>query len=218
MKQRDITIVTGILDIGREHISGKTIGRRKFKIYLRSLNKIMRMNVAMIIYIQKKYEHIVWKKRKKENTQVILIKSSELKKFPYFKEIQKIQKSKEWVSQVSWLKESPQYQLKYYNPLVMSKLYWLKDASKNNLFNTKYFIWLDGGICHSVSGKFFRKKKSFVNKIENLNKFLLLNFPLPKGNEIHGFELRKCEEYAKSKIRRVARAGIFGGNKKSIEK
>ena len=37
-----------------------------------------------------------------------------------------------------------------YNPMVMSKMFMLNDASIWNPFGTEYFAWLDGGITNTV--------------------------------------------------------------------
>ena len=52
-----------------------------------------------------------------------------------------------WQRQASWLPSSPQAYSKWYNAIVMSKLYWLADLCVRNPFHTRYFVWVDAGIC-----------------------------------------------------------------------
>lgn len=40
-----------------------------------------------------------------------------------------------------------------YNPMVMSKLFWTRDAARLNPFNTESFLWIDGGhLCNDPAG------------------------------------------------------------------
>jgi hypothetical protein len=51
----------------------------------------------------------------------------------------------EWKNRAGWLPESPQSKLEMYNPLVMTKIFWMKDVAKLNPLNTTYFLWVDAG-------------------------------------------------------------------------
>jgi hypothetical protein len=46
-------------------------------------------------------------------------------------------------------KQMPQHDLKMYNPVIMSKFILVKEALEKDIFNTDYFVWIDGGITHS---------------------------------------------------------------------
>ena len=40
-----------------------------------------------------------------------------------------------------------------YNPMVMSKLFWTRDAARLNPFGTDSFLWIDGGhLCNDPDG------------------------------------------------------------------
>ena len=58
----NLTLVTGLWDIGRPN--------RDFSQYLDQFEKLLEIDCNMFIHIQSKYEHIIWKKRKKHNTYV----------------------------------------------------------------------------------------------------------------------------------------------------
>jgi hypothetical protein len=45
-------------------------------------------------------------------------------------------------------KHYPQFALEYYNPLIMSKLYFLDAALVYDRFNSDFFIWCDGAYNH----------------------------------------------------------------------
>ena len=77
-----ITIVTGIWDIKRDEL---TIGwNRKFDHYLNNLEKLMKTDDNMIIYIEEKYRSFVEDRRKPENTFIIV------RELDWFRENQEI--------------------------------------------------------------------------------------------------------------------------------
>ena len=106
----------------------------------------------LIVFIEPENEHIVWEIRSKENTSVHHVKISDFNSsfFPFFDQIQKIRTDPAWYNQVSWLKDSTQGQMKWYNPMVMSKMFMLHNAKCFNPFNTEYLFWIDGGITNTV--------------------------------------------------------------------
>jgi hypothetical protein len=40
-----------------------------------------------------------------------------------------------------------------YNAAVMSKLFLVNEAIEKDIFQTEYFVWIDGGILHSFEKK-----------------------------------------------------------------
>ena len=60
------TIVTGIWDIKREELSEGW--SRSFEHYLNNLEKLLKVDNNMIIYVESRYEDFINQKRKKENT------------------------------------------------------------------------------------------------------------------------------------------------------
>ncbi len=58
-----------------------------------------------------------------------------------------------WLSQADWLSNAPQASMALYNPMVMSKLIWTRNAARLNPFNTDSFLWIDGGhLCNDPAG------------------------------------------------------------------
>lgn len=222
-KNQDVTIITSIIDIGRGSYwkMGNSIFRRPFSFYLNGLQRIMHINAPMVIRIQKKYEYLVWQQRGKHNTKVINTEINDIKNFKYYKQIEKIRKSSVWRSQAAEFRDTPQYRLAGYIPLVLLKMYWLFQEAQTNSFSTRYFVWLDGGItghlkdglAEVVSGCFAK------NIISYLDKFLLLVYSLPVNGGIHGFEPKACARYCQVDfVRTCSRTGVFGGDQYMIEK
>jgi len=215
------TIVTGIWDLGRDNLSegwGRSFQHYvdNFIVLLKSLK-----DIPLIVFIDKEHEHIVWEHREKSNTVVYHHSKDQFKGsfFPFFDNVQKIRLNDEWQNQVGWLKDSTQCRMELYNPMVMSKMFFLHNAKCFNPFNTEYLFWLDGGIANTVHPGYF-SHDNVIEKIESIvDKFLFICFPYETNSEIHGFKIDKMKEYCHSdSVNRVARGGFFGGHIDYISK
>jgi hypothetical protein len=213
---KKITLVTALFDIGRGDLDSGF--KRSFEHYIQCFKRLLTVDFPMVIYIEPENEHIVWESRSRDNTHVILKTKDDLRKFPFYEQAQSIRKNEEWLSRAGWLRESTQASLELYNPLVMSKMFFLNDASLFNFFDTKYFLWIDGGITNTVSIEGYLNDPNFEDKIikNYLDKMLYICFPYDGTVEVHGFEKERFDWYAGARTSYVARGGMFGGNKASI--
>lgn len=211
---KNITLVTGLWDIGRSEL--KEGWSRSFEHYKEKLDKLLDINVNLIIYGDSELEKFVFKKRKKENTLFVHRTTDFFVQNEFYDKIQKIRKSPEWYNLAPWLKDSTQSSLEMYNPLVMSKMFLLNDARIMDPFDSEYMFWIDGGISNTVHIGYFTHDK-VLNKIQKyINKFSFVCFPYDANNEVHGFEYNRLNQYAEKKVKKVARGGFFGGPKDSI--
>jgi hypothetical protein len=207
----DLTVVTGLWDIGRPG--------RSFDTYLELFDKLLEIENNMFIFIPRQYEHLVWKKRSRRNTHVKVYELADVKNMfaPFWDRVQNIRSDPKWLAQAGWLKDSPQATLEYYNPIVMSKMFWLHDVTIYNPFNNSNFIWLDAGIVNTVYDKFLTEQKALDKLLPLLDPFLFLCYPYETNSEIHGFEKAVIDRFAKDKVKWVARGGLFGGTKEAID-
>lgn len=212
----NLTVVTGIWDLRREQ-AGEGF-KRPFSHYTDRFAELLKTDVNMVIFIEEEYEPLVWQHRQKHNTKVFQKPVSYFKKsFDGYDLVQKIRRDEKWLGQVGWLRNSTQATLEMYNPMVMSKMFMLHDASIYNPFNTDYFVWVDGGITNTVHQGYFTHDK-ILDKLPNyLDKFFFISFPYETTTEIHGFEYNAMKKYCRSdKVEYVCRGGLFGGHKKYI--
>jgi len=144
----DITIVTGIWDIGRDGLSEGW--SRSYSDYMKRFDLVLDFDVNMIIYGDSKLQEIVSKKRDPNKTQFILRDVEWFRNNEFYNNIQTIRNNPEWKNLAGWLPESTQSRLELYNPLVMSKMFLLHDAKIMDRFDSKYMFWLDGGITNTV--------------------------------------------------------------------
>lgn len=208
----NLTLVTGLFDIGRGDINEGF--SRSFDHYLECFEKLLAVDLPMVVYTTSDIEEFVWKHRDRTNTRVVL---KELKEFPFLEETNKIRNDEEWMNRSGWIPDSPQSSLEYYNPLVMSKQFWLNDATLFNFFDTKYFMWIDAGIANTIGNPTNHIHESFAKKVtKHMNKMLYVCFPYDGEVEVHGFEKKKLNKLAGQKTNFVARGGVFGGSKYAI--
>jgi hypothetical protein len=206
------TIVTGIWDIKRDQLTQGW--NRSFDHYLNNLEKLMKTQDNMIIYIEEQYRDFVESKRSSDNTSIIV---RDLDWFrnngDMFDKIQKIRLNPNWYNQAGWLAESTQAKLEMYNPIVMSKMFLLNDAAILDPFNSDYMVWVDGALTNTVHEGYFWKD-GVIQKLEKyLNKFSFVCFPYDGKVEIHGFKYDEMCRYSEGIVDKVARGGIFGGPK-----
>ena len=213
IRNNDLTIVTGLWDIGRPG--------RDFTHYIECFKKFLEIPSKMFIYIPQEYEHIVWEIRDEENTYVKIADLDYLKKLydPFWDKTQSIRTDPTWYNSTGeggWLRESPQAVLEWYNVIVQSKMFLVNDATIWNPFDTEYFIWLDAGITNTVNSDLLTQRRALDHIIPHLDSFLFLSYPYETNNEIHGFEINAMNRYAGDSVKYVCRGGLFGGKKQKI--
>ncbi len=209
------TIVSGLWNIGRDE--------RNFEShYLAKFEEFLQIEANMILFLPKELEDFVWKHRKSENTYIKVTELEDLKTnlyAPHWDKTQGIRTSKEWLNitgEGGWLHDSPQATLEYYNPVVMSKMFMLHDASLFNNFNTEYFYWLDAGITNTVSKTHLINDKALDHLNKNVENFLFLSWNYDNNDEVHGFKRQPMDRYAGEPMTFVCRGGFFGGHKEAI--
>ena len=216
---KNVTIVTGLFDLGRGEMSGW--GKRDFNQYKERFFELLQTDVNLAIWIPKSLEEEVWSIRSPHNTAVYIKENEDFKTwFPFWEEVQKIRTDENWINSAGWLSESPQAALEFYNPMMMTKMFMLHDTVIFNPFNTDYFFWMDGGLTSTVSLGYFTLDK-VLDKLDyycsTIKKFLHITYPYTANDEIHGFERKKLDEYCGVDfVDYVARGGFFGGEKELI--
>jgi hypothetical protein len=204
---RDLTLVTGAVDIGRGTLQGGFA--RPFEVYGRHLHALLGLNVPMIIYADRSFDVPASRSGRK----LVPVDRASLEQFAYFDKIQAIRESPAWRQAAPWLPHSPQAALAHYNPLVMSKLFWLAEQARANPFGTRYIAWIDGGIANTVPVDLLEKALATPSLPRHLRRFLLLCYPYQARDEVHGFEHAALARFANvPAIEWVARGGFFGGS------
>jgi hypothetical protein len=210
----NITLVTGIWDIGRGELTEGW--SRPYQHYLDKFEKLLEVEENLIIFGDEKLKEFVFQRRGHDTTQFIVRPLEWFTNSEFFPMIQKIRTNPEWYNQVGWLKESTQARLDNYNPLVMSKVFLLHDAKIMDQFDSEYMFWIDGGLTNTVHPGYFTHDKVLNNLSKYISKFSFVSFPYGAETEIHGFNYPKLNALAGAKVTKVSRGGFFGGPKHTI--
>lgn len=212
----NVTIVTGLWDLGRGDLKGWAT--RSFETYKAHFYTLLKTDAQMCIWIPKDLEQEVRAIRENKPTAIYIKELEDFETWnPFFDEIQKIRTDEKWVNFAGWLGESPQAGLRYYNPMMMCKMFMVHDSSIYNPFGSDYFYWIDGGLTSTVDPGYFNTDNVFSN-LENysksVDKFTFIQYPYTANEEVHGFERKKLAEYCKVEfVDKVSRGGFFGGHK-----
>ena len=210
----NITLVTGIWDIGRGDLSEGW--SRSYQHYLDKFEQLLDVQENMIIFGDESLKEFVFRKRNESNTQFIVRPINWFTSSEFFPLIQDIRSNPNWYTQTGWLEQSTQAKLENYNPLVMSKVFLLHDAKIFDKFDSEYMFWIDGGLTNTVHPGYFTHDKVLDKLSKYISKFSFISFPYGAETEIHGFEYNKLNSIAGDKVTKVSRGGFFGGPKSSI--
>lgn len=216
-KMPNFTLVTGLWNIKRDTL--KDFGR-SFDHYLENFSKLLTLEFNMCVYVPNELVSFVEQRRPSTNTVIIPYDLENFRtNFDFFEDVQKIRTDEAWYKKVDWLENSPQAKLEYYNPIVMSKFFFVHDCSARNPFNTDYFFWIDGGLTNTVDLSMLKNLASIDGYMKTIkNKLLFLSFPYESDLEVHGFEAKKFAEYCGvEKTQYVCRGGFFGGHKDRLK-
>ncbi len=207
----DLTIVTGIWDLGRD---GAGDGfQRSFAFYKERFAELLEADVPMVVFGDDALRELVLEHRGTRPTDFRVRPASHFRdRFDFFDLVQQIRRDPAWLAQAAWLPHSTQATLPLYNPMVMSKMFMLHDASIWNPFGTRHWAWIDGGITNTVHPGYFVHDR-VLSKVEQfLERFFFISFPYTGASEIHGFGRGAMQTYCGVDPQFVCRGGFFGGH------
>lgn len=215
MSRSNVTIVSGLWDIGRKD-------RGFEEIYIPRFKEFLEMDANLILFLPEYLHDIVWEVRDTKNTQVVTLDLEGIRHnyfAPHWDKCQGIRNSEEWINitgKHGWLTKSPQRSYEYYNPIVMSKMFLLHDASIYNTFETEFFFWVDAGLTMTVDKRLLTRADIIEKFTEYANPFLFLSFPYQNQDELHGFKADLLKGLCRTLPSYCCRGGLFGGHRKAI--
>lgn len=217
---KNVTIVTGLWDMGRGDLQGW--GQRDFKHYKDRFFEMLKTDAQMCIWIPKDLEDEVLSIRGDKPTKIFIKNVEDFETWnPFFNKIEEIRNNPNWYNIAGWLPESPQAALRYYNPMMFTKMFMLNDSAITNPFNSEYFFWIDGGLTNTVGTGYFHNDRVLDNLdnyvLKHGRKFIQISYPYTSNDEIHGFERRAMARHCNTDfVDYVCRGGFFGGSKDRV--
>lgn len=213
----DITIVTTLLDLKRATQAGTDFKRTMEEYYAR-FNYILIRGFKMLVFMPIEFKQHL--RIQDDRVTIVHFPSEDIANyFPYYDRVQAIRTSPLWTQQakaLGWLAASPQASLPGYDPLVMSKMFLLRDAVELNPYNSKYLLFVDSG--HSCAGaqdpQYMDVYTSHMDR-----GFLVTHWPYGTNSEVHGMCDKAMHEYVGTQEDplRIVRGGVFGGTPAQIE-
>lgn len=223
--EMNITLVTTLLDIGRDGLDEDDYKfRRDFDMYLNALKDWLNHKYKKVVYTSKAIANEVMKTASEEikaSTKFVYTTKEELSSRwigpDNYAKLQEIRTSDSWRSRASWLTNSPQAKLEHYNPLVMAKMFMMRNAARTNPWGTTHFLFIDAK--HNCrKPDVMTPLNDHIIRAHMFDKFLLTTFDYTPADEVHGFEYETFNSYCnlenpknRQKLR-VGRGGIFGGS------
>lgn len=220
-----ITLVTSLLDIGRNDLAKDDYQfKRDFKMYLDAMEDWLTHKYLKVVYTTQQVVDEMMPRMSNEtkaSTKFVITSREDLRNKwlgpDNYEKVQEIRTSREWTDRASWLENSPQGGLKDYNPLVMSKMFMMRDAARENYWETSHFLFIDAK--HNCRRpKVFTPKNDHIVRAHMFGKLLLTHFDYTPSTEVHGFEYKAFNSYCNQKniderqLVKVGRGGIFGGS------
>jgi hypothetical protein len=205
------TIVTGLFDISRHKIDGRT-----WDEYLSWFSKTLKINAPMVVFVEKKTVDFVKKHRDSKETTIIETSIDNLYYYQYKKEMDLILISEDYLKKI---KDANRIECRnsLYSIIQYSKFEFMKFASDKNYFNSSYFLWMDAGLSRFFDNLNFEKPypsdKSKKVLLDNKNKILIQTFMSYYPDLFYADNL--SEEYLLDN-RSYVMGGMFGGSNFSI--
>ena len=136
---QNVSIVTALFNINRERLDG-----RNWQKYIDWFEIFLKLRCPLIIFTSSDLIDFIMSKRKNFKTKIIV---SDIEKIPYFylyNQIEEIISSKDFKNNIKDINRI-ECQNPLYSIIQFSKFSWIKEASIQNYFNSKIFLWLDAG-------------------------------------------------------------------------
>jgi protein YibB len=146
MSTEKFTLVTALLDIGRDSWDVEWL-RRSTSKYLEYLEKMsLRMKAPLYIFAEKEFIPFIREKRGNRPLHVEEVYKRDLRLFSKLNRIRAIQASEEYRSH--GVSGCPEVDKPEYDLVVNNKVEFVYRASLDNPFGTKRFVWIDAGYGH----------------------------------------------------------------------
>lgn len=152
MDIKKTAIVTALFDIGRDKWDNFTMSYHTYCWWMRSL---LYLDTNLIIYTEEKFKDEILNYRKEvdpklEKTIMIIQPLESIEGYKTFYEpLTNLMSSEEFKRKIQF--EVPEMLRPLYNVVMFSKLYYILDSYKKNLFDADLYVWADAGVIRETN-------------------------------------------------------------------
>lgn len=210
--QKDFVIVTSLYNLSNVRRGDE----RKWKDYLDWFGKTLQIKCPFIIFTEKETVDFIKNQREDLPTHIITTKLEDVPLYNLRDSIQFILDSSSYEKN---MRDAKRVECKdsLYSIIQYSKFKWLKESTKVNPFDSKYFFWLDAGASRFLDQSDYEKEYPSQDALDQLsqidNTFLLQYNPDYYPDLVNSNTLTK--EYFWEN-RSFICGSMFGGNAKAI--
>lgn len=172
MEIKKTVIVTALFDIGRDKWDSYGLSYHTYCWWMRSL---LCLDTTMIIYTEDRFNEEIIKYRKEvdpllENTTIILQSINELDAYKiFYTPLKTLMESNDFNKLIQF--KVPEMTKPLYNVVNFSKLFYILDSYRKNIYDADLYIWADAGVIREDNP--YKNKKwpnlDLINKLDNTN-------------------------------------------------
>ena len=152
MDIKNTSLVTAIFDIGRDKWDSFGMS---YHTYLRWMRNILYLDTNIVIYTEDKFVEDIINYRKEvdpnlQKTIMVVQPLEEIEGYKkFFNPLNDLMGSEEFKSIIGF--NVPEMTKPLYNVVMFAKLFYIKDASEKNYFNSDLFVWTDAGVIRETN-------------------------------------------------------------------
>jgi hypothetical protein len=167
----EFVIVSSLFNIRREGMDGRT-----WDEYLKWFDITLKLKCHMVLFISEDLREFVEERRRNIPTKIIVQSIEEMPYYNLKDQLDSIIQSKEYKEKISD-PDRIECQHSMYSIVQYSKFKWLERSVEENVFNSKFFFWMDAGASRFFENFDLNIEYPSLNAIEALNgmgdKFLI---------------------------------------------
>jgi FkbM family methyltransferase len=203
-RPRNVTLVTAMFDLSSEE--SDLALRHDFAVHLDHCKRLLQVDWPMVVFTQPELAETVRRWRSAAETYVVTRPLSELRRFPFYDQVQKLRQTQGRVGRRA---------LPLYNPFAMSKQFFLNDAAIYDPFKTDFFLWVDPDIADAIGdpvAQFSEECQRNLTSMLNRDRILYLASPLEADDELPGLCRATMADLLGEEPAELVRGRLFGGS------
>ena len=212
-----VTLVTSVFDLA----CGETDTRLRygFGLYIDRLKRLLQVDWPMVVFAPPEFAQLIQRSRPQLPTYIVTKTLADLEAFPFLRQVQRIRQGTASPERGALARERPVRRLPLYLPFVLSKQFFLNDATIYNPFGTTYFLWVDGDITGAIGdplAQFTDECRRNLAAMLSGDQMLYVGCPFGPDDDAGAFSRSHMATYAGQEPAYLVRGRIFGGTRSAV--